>query len=258
MIWSEFRRHVTDAAIAFTSRVTISIWLIGCLVAVVAGPFGTFQTMDFGLRLAYWGTVITSGLVLGALANAVFLTICRGWHPLWIDLKTSVLITTLLAPLIFVLRAGLDPILTCADLSLGSIWINTGLFVLPIFFLRRQLIGTDKPPDPPRPRLMRRLPGPLQEAGVLRLSARDHTVEVATDHGTSTLRLRLKDAIDEMEPVEGLCTHRSHWVARAAVTGHIAEGGKLYLTLANGDRVPVSRKYRPRLEELGLVPGQDG
>jgi len=258
LIWSEFRRHVSETAAVFHSRVALSVWLAACLVAVVAGPFGTFQTMGFGLRLAYWGTVITSGLVLGALVYAVFLTLCRGWHPLWIDLKAALSLTTLLAPLILVLRAGLDPVLACDDLALGSIWINTGLFVAPVFFLRRQLVGINGPPDPPLPRLTRRLPGHLQEAGVLRLSARDHMVDVVTDRGSTTLRLRLSDAIDEMEPVEGACTHRSHWVAQAEITGHISEGGKLFVTLSNGDRVPVSRKYRPRLEELGLVPGQDG
>jgi hypothetical protein len=258
LIWSEFRQNMALTATALLSRITLSIWLTGCLVAVVAGPFGTFQTMGFTLRLVYWGTVITSGLALGAMVNALFMTMCRGWHPLWIDLKASLLITTLLAPLIFVLRAGLDPMLTRTDLSPGSIWVNTLLFVAPIFFLRRQIAGMQDTPEPARPRLLRRLPEPLQEATVLRLSGRDHSVEVATDRGTATLRLRLSDAIDEMEPVEGLCTHRSHWVTRAAVTGHMAEGGKLFIALANGDRVPVSRGYRPRLEEVGLVPGQDG
>jgi DNA-binding LytR/AlgR family response regulator len=47
-------------------------------------------------------------------------------------------------------------------------------------------------------------------------------------------------------------------VARAAIIGHVAEGGKLHVTLVNGDRVPVSRKYRPELEALGLVPAQNG
>jgi hypothetical protein len=249
---------MAETAAAFTSRTTLSIWLTACLVAVVAGPFGTFQTMGFGVRIVYWGAVITCGLAIGAVVHGVFVTVCRGWRPLWIDLKASVLITTLLAPLIFVLRAGLDPMLTRADLSLGAVWINTALFVAPIFFLRRQLTGVARVPEPPRPRLMRRLPGPLQQATVLRLAGRDHTVEVVTDHGPVTLRLRLKDAIDEMEPVAGLCTHRSHWVARAAIIGHVAEGGKLHVTLVNGDRVPVSRKYRPELEALGLVPAQNG
>ena len=248
---------MAETAAALSSRLTISIWLIGCLVAVVAGPFGTFQTMGAGLRLAYWGTVITSGLAIGTVVNALFLTICRGWHPLWIDVKASLLITTLLAPLIFVLRAGLDPMLTRGDLALGSIWINTALFVAPIFFLRRQLTGAARTPEPDCPRLMRRLPEPMQGATLLRLAGRDHTVEVTTDQGIETLRLRLSDAIDETEPVEGVSTHRSHWVACAAITGHVCDGGKLYVKLTNGELVPVSRTYRPRLEALGLVPGPE-
>lgn len=248
---------MAETAAALSSRLTMSIWLIGCLVAAVAGPFGTYQTMGPGLRAVYWGAVITAGVALGAVANALFLTLCRAWHPLWIDVKASALITTLLAPLIFVLRAGLDPMLSRADLALGSIWINTALFVAPIFFLRRQLTGIVRTPAPPPPRLLRRLPEPMQGATLLRLSGRNHTVEVVTDRGTETLRLRLSDAIDETDPALGLCTHRSHWVARAAITGHVCEGGKLYVMLSNGDRVPVSRTYHPRLEELGLVPGQD-
>jgi len=254
LIRSEFRRHVAKACAAVTSRVAMSLCLTGLLFAVVAGPFGTFQTMGTVLRLVYWGCVIASGVGIGVVIDATLMTFCRDWHPLWIDLTASILITTVLAPLICVLRASLDPVLTQADLALGAVWLHTAAFVAPVFFLRRQLGRAASPSDPPRPRLLRRLPEPLQQARVLRLSGRDHTVEIATDQGNHTLRLRLGDAIEEMEPVEGVCTHRSHWVARAAITGHACEGGKLYLTLSNGDRVPVSRRYRPRLEALGLVP----
>lgn len=257
MIWSEFRRHLAETCTSVTSRVAISLCLTGLLVAVVAGPFGTYQTMGTALRLVYWGAVIASGVGTGAVVNAAFMTVCTAWHPLWIDLKASILITTLLAPLICVLRASLDPVLTQDNLALGAVWLHTAAFVAPIFFLRRQLGRAETAPEPPRPRLLRRLPEPMQQARVLRLSGRDHTVEIVTDQGNETLRLRLGDAIEEMEPVEGICTHRSHWVARAAITGHAYEGGKLYLTLCNDDRVPVSRTYRPRLEALGLVPGSE-
>mgnify|MGYP005848500515 CR=1 FL=1 len=246
---------MAQTATALRSRLMLSVWLIGCVVAVVTGPFGTFQTMGAAVRVVYWGAVITSGLAIGAGANALFLTLCRGWHPIWIDVKASLLITTLLAPLIFVLRAALDPMLTRADLALGSIWINTALLVAPVFVLRRQLTGVGRTPE--RPRLMRRLPERMQGARLLRLSGRNHTVEVTTDRGTTTLRLRLSDAIDEIAPGFGVCTHRSHWVARDAINGHVCAGGKVFVTLTNGDRVPVSRTCRPRLEALGLVPGAE-
>ncbi|MEZ5714276.1 MAG: LytTR family DNA-binding domain-containing protein [Paracoccaceae bacterium] len=68
-----------------------------------------------------------------------------------------------------------------------------------------------------------------------------------------TIRLRFSDAIAEMEPMQGYCTHRSHWVSHAAISGVEREPGKLFLRLVNGDRVPVSRKYRPELEKARIV-----
>lgn len=256
-IWAEFRRHLAATIAAFGSRIVVLLLLMGCLVTIVAGPFGTFGTMDLARRAVHWGAIIACGLGIGALVNAALLTISRGWHPLAIDLVASFGVTTLLAPLILVLRTGLDPSVTRADLTFGTIWLITLVFVAPVFFLRRQLAISRTASEPPRPRLMRRLPGPLADASILRLAGRNHVVEVVTDRGTETLRLRLSDAIDEMAPVEGLCTHRSHWVTRAAIAGHVRQSGKLFVTLENGDHVPVSRTFRPRLEAEGLVPRQD-
>jgi DNA-binding LytR/AlgR family response regulator len=86
------------------------------------------------------------------------------------------------------------------------------------------------------------------------LTAKNHYVEVVTDKGSTTIRMRLADAIDEMEPVEGYCVHRSHWVARSAINAVERENAqKIFVLLSNGDRIPVSRKYRPNLEKTGLV-----
>jgi len=102
------------------------------------------------------------------------------------------------------------------------------------------------------PRLMRRLPANC-DGHVIRLNVTDHQVKVVTTDGEFSVRLRFGDAIDEMDPVDGYCTHRSHWVARGAVSGWERENGKTYLVLVNGDKVPVSRTYRPGLEEAGLL-----
>jgi hypothetical protein len=256
LIWSEFRRHVMQTVAVLTSPTSLSVLLTGWLVAVVAGPFGTFQTMSTPLRLVYWGSVILSGVALGAVCRATLLTFCGHWRPLLLDLQISLATTTLLAPLIYTLRATLDPALTRADLLPGSIWVNTLFFVTPVFLFHRQFgLGTVEAGDtPPPPRLVRRLPEALQGARILRLSGSGHNVEVVTDRGTETLRLRLSDAIDEMEPVEGLCTHRSHWVALAAITASERRQGKMFVRLSNGERVPVTRTYAPKLEAAGLIP----
>lgn len=257
LIWSEFRRHVGNIAASLKAPRTVSIWLCVWLMAVVAGPFGSFQTMTPGLRLIYWGLLIVSGLLLSTLARAAFLTLSTR-PPSWrSDFGTALVTASVLAPLIYVLRAGLDPVLRLSDLSLASIWLNTVAVVFVILLLRRQLgLATDTIAVP-RSRLARRLPDPLRDAALLRLSGRDHSVEVVTERGTETLRLRLSDAIEEAAPVEGICIHRSHWVARGAIASAERAQGKTFVTLRNGERIPVSRSYAPLLEAAGLLPPRE-
>jgi hypothetical protein len=209
--------------------------------------------------------VITLGLVIGLFVRAHMVAWAAALGPARFDLAISFIVSIALAPVIWALRGGLDPVLAHSDLNPWSITFNTFMIVAGIFVLRRltgmeQPAGYGRPPPevPLAPRLMRRLSG---DGGseILRLSGNDHFVDVATTAGQETLRLRLADAIAEMEPVRGICTHRSHWVALAAISGVERENGdKLIVCLRNGDRVPVSRKYRPQLEAAGWIERDPG
>ena len=119
--------------------------------------------------------------------------------------------------------------------------------------MRRRDVAEEEAADLPRlPRLLDRLPEDV--AGeVFRLSGRDHHVEVVTATGTATVRMRFSDAIAEMEPVRGHCAHRSHWVSEAAIRDVERDGAKIFLRLVNDDQVPVSRKYKPHLEDAGIL-----
>ncbi|WP_109313462.1 LytTR family DNA-binding domain-containing protein [Ruegeria sp. AU67] len=108
------------------------------------------------------------------------------------------------------------------------------------------------PPSSPAPRLARRLPASFQ-GQIYRLSSRNHYVDVVTTEGTFAIRLRLSDAVGEMEPLRGHCAHRSHWIVDNAVTGTEKVADRIYLKLVNGDLIPVSRKYKPMLEDDGLI-----
>lgn len=247
------------------STLTLSIWGSVWVIAVVAGPFGTYNTMMWPTRFAYWGLVASIGILIGSVVRAIKKTVCVRPHPAVFDGVVSLLTSMLLAPVIWLLRGWLDPQIERADLSLFSISLNTLLIVASVFVLRRQF-GMELPATyassarvtkAPLTRLHRRL-SDWPDAEVMRLSASDHFVEVATLHGIETVRLRLSDAIAEMEPVKGLCTHRSHWVAISAIERIEREGVRLFVLLRNGDRVPVSRKYRPRLEQAGLIDRADG
>ena len=113
-------------------------------------------------------------------------------------------------------------------------------------------VSADPVPEVKMPRLFKRLP-PGFDGQIHRLTVRDHNVDVVTSDGTFTVRSRFTDAIAEMEPVSGHCSHRSHWVVDASIVDVEKTGGKTFLRLVNGDRVPVSRKYKPMLEKDGLI-----
>lgn len=259
--WPDFRNHLVETFSTLFSSVTLSTVLASIAIAVIAGPFGTFETMSLVTRITYWGIAIFSGLLVAYFCRATMATVCGMRHPILFDLGAGVMASVFLTPLIWGLRAWMDPVLGPEQLHLPSIAFNTLVIAWGIFILRRQ-IGLEKPSgywrretgeDLPKPRLHRRLSA-LDGGEIIHLSANDHFVEVATDRGVETLRLRLGDAVDEMDPIKGLWTHRSHWVALSAVVGVEQVGAnKTFVILRNGDRVPVSRKYRPRLTAAGLL-----
>jgi DNA-binding LytR/AlgR family response regulator len=55
--------------------------------------------------------------------------------------------------------------------------------------------------------------------------------------------MRLADAIAELDGLEGAQTHRSWWVAKAAVADARRADGRGTLVLRNGVEAPVSRSY---------------
>lgn len=105
---------------------------------------------------------------------------------------------------------------------------------------------------PKQPRLFDRLPAGDADS-LIRLSARNHYVDVVTDKGTSSVLMRLSDAIAELAGVDGLRVHRSHWVAARAVKGHERKGDKRLLILADGARIPVSRTLQRDVVARGFL-----
>jgi DNA-binding LytR/AlgR family response regulator len=95
-------------------------------------------------------------------------------------------------------------------------------------------------------RIVKRLPEDF-EGKIVRLSVDGHIVRVVTDAGIFDLRMRFTDAIEEVLELDGVCTHRSHWVVLTEIANVGTVNGRSCLLLSNGDEVPVSRKYQPGL-----------
>ncbi|MFD2174610.1 LytTR family transcriptional regulator DNA-binding domain-containing protein [Rhodobacter lacus] len=103
----------------------------------------------------------------------------------------------------------------------------------------------------PEVRLLTRL-APEVRGRLIRLEVKDHYVRVVTSAGSESLLMRLADAIVETEGVAGLQVHRSHWVARQAISGLQRERGKCTLVLQDGSRIPVARSHLPKVQALDL------
>jgi DNA-binding LytR/AlgR family response regulator len=104
---------------------------------------------------------------------------------------------------------------------------------------------------PPSSRFMERLPHRLRGAAVLAVAAEDHYLRVHTDQGQTMILMRLSDAVSELASIEGARTHRSWWVARAALADVERSDQRVVLVLKTGLRAPVSRSYAPVLRRLG-------
>jgi hypothetical protein len=102
------------------------------------------------------------------------------------------------------------------------------------------------------PRLFARLPGRLGTE-ILCLQMEDHYVRVHTALGQEMILMRMRDAIAELDGLEGLQVHRSWWVARAAVQSWTRDGKTLTLVLRSGQEAPVARDRMADIKAAGWL-----
>jgi DNA-binding LytR/AlgR family response regulator len=99
--------------------------------------------------------------------------------------------------------------------------------------------------------LLERLPDKLRGAELHAIEAEDHYLRLHTDRGSALILMPLSEAVEKLQGMDGMRTHRSWWVARNAVVGAVRGRGRALLTLKNGLRAPVSRTYAPSLRGAG-------
>jgi hypothetical protein len=275
---------------ALTQRGRLSFAVLGILAAVVTGPFETHLTLSLPMQMLYWSVVVPGSICVAALVLETLglrLRAWPGWHQ---TLAEALAMGLVFAPLV---HGWTWLMVTPPDGQLmGFHWflLDVVLISFAIFAGRRIIIdrirmaaferpesgamalpgatgatgaaGAPMPvpvpvPVPVRPRLMRRIaaddPGPI-----LRIEARGHFVHVVTARQSHVLRLRFADAVDQMDGVEGVIAHRSHWVARAAIAGVRRAQGRVALRMTCGADVPVSRKQLPLLEAAGVICAAQG
>ncbi len=239
------------------------ILLRGVVVALIAAflmtATGAFQTGEapFLKRLFYWtAAMITGGLWGHACSIVVGRFVDADERPWLAVICLSIVIT---GPLSVLIWAATGPFfghapypLTALPYLLGPVAVITVVVTaVNVFLGRAQPPQTHAaPPDAPQPpRFLDRLPLKLRGAKIHAVQAEDHYLRIHTDRGSDLVLMRLSDAVEELEGLEGAQTHRSWWVARDAVRGVERGDGRATLTLVGGLSAPVSRRYARALRE---------
>jgi hypothetical protein len=120
------------------------------------------------------------------------------------------------------------------------------------FLVRRPSTQTHAAPaSAAPPKFLARLPEKLRGAELFAVEAEDHYLRLHTSLGQDLILMRLADAIVELEGLEGAQTHRSWWVAKAAVASAERADGRATLTLKDGAEAPVSRGFARELRAAG-------
>lgn len=241
----------------FTDHRTWVGLALAALVLGLAGPFGTFALTPVTLRFAYWAAVAVLTYATGFFFGALLETadpLRRHWLRVPVYGLAVSLPVTLVVVIIQLTTFGIDE----ADVpGVAELWLYCAITSIAIFGAEAVLLGardTAAPPAaaPPPPPLLDRLP-PAQRGRLSHLSMQDHYVDVVTDRGRTLVLLRLADAMRETEGVAGVQIHRSHWVARDAVSRAVRRDGKVLLEMRDGTLLPVSRSFLPAVKAAGLL-----
>ena len=262
-------------------RVCLPVFWFLSTVALLAylGPFGTWASLGVSDRLLFWAIAVGANWLVAHFAFAATIRSFRDrkW-PTWAGLVLAALVTALPGTgsvwLVVAIYLDYQP----SDASgIGELYSQVFVLHLIIGSLVFHLIDRTRrqrdaarelstpqssapgesvdavPRPPPEAALLARLSA-RSRADLLHLRMQDHYVEVNTAAGSELLLLRFRDALREVEDVNGLQVHRSHWVARDAVAGvERRGGGRVVLRLVNGSKVPVSRSFAPVLKSRGWI-----
>ena len=228
---------------------------LGATLGVI-GPFGSYLNASLFERIAYWVVCLWAGWLAFGVAIPLLARQAQA-RGLAIWLWTPPAVAALaLVPAVISRKLALAMWPVVARVSWPE-WYAQGLVIsalitLGVLWTNRSRAPAPAGPDPlsadPRDRLPPRL-----GRTVLCLRMEDHYVRVYTPLGSELVLMSLSQAIAGLKDVEGSQTHRSWWVARAAVLHPVQDGRNLRLKLQGGLEAPVARARVAALKQQGWL-----
>jgi len=241
-------------------------------LAIIVGPFGTYESMYFWQRATFWSMDILGcalivvpivhvfyrsrlvrfipsyprfvlGVALGALPASAYITLLYGTIGAQLEISTPF-------PLLFVQVTISSTLLLLTEFVLwpmvfgrpdASIAGEEDVAEAP----RLETPAAAQPVEPAEGRipLLSRLPEGAQPGPIVSISMQDHYAEVSMTTGRALILIRLSDAIDLLDDYPGVRVHRSHWVALNFLQGIEKQGKGYKALLEDGRELPVSATY---------------
>lgn len=252
---------------------------IGIVLGILA-PLGTGY-MGLAGRILYWVTLALAGYLLYKPIGAVALSLRTLLDlPAWFLWTASVLVASIpMAVLVWVVNAGgRAPTMPSLEIALSHYFavsvvgaVITLMFNLfPATSVQSPVgdgtgnvpvasqaslpaaVGSAATPSSGKPSFLDRLP-PELGSELIALEMEDHYVRAHTALGNELVLLRMRDAVTELDGIDGKQIHRSWWVARGAVADVKREGRNVRLVLDNGLEAPVSRANVTPLKDAGWI-----
>lgn len=230
---------------------------IGGLVLALTGAFGTIET-PLWLRLVYWVPIMLAGAFWGHMSSLLVDRFVSLDERPWLTVLLLALVAT--GPIVlmvwgltgWILAGRPYPLAALPHFIVPVLVVTATLSAINVFLARSRPIQTHAARTDAAPsRFPDRLPPRLRGAAIHAVQAEDHYLRIHTDRGSDLILMRMSDALDELEGLEGSQTHRSWWVSRSAVQSVTRGDGRATLAVEGGLSVPVSRRYARALREAG-------
>ncbi|MEL7113915.1 MAG: LytTR family DNA-binding domain-containing protein [Pseudomonadota bacterium] len=233
-----------------------------CVIVIGLGLIfawlGVYNTgrLPFYQSFVFW----TSTMAVGAGASVFLAPII--WGPRFEHIaaifKIGVAAAIISIPVTFVLMLffTIDPwgptdfLIQYTYVLVISLIVTTAAFVKDTL---EQRATTPAAESNPIATFLERLPVKYRTAELHAISSEDHYLRVHTNLGEELILMRLADAVRELASADGLQVHRSWWVAKSGVTDEKRVDGRSLLVLPSGKEVPVSRSFRPKAKDAGLI-----
>ena len=216
--------------------------LVGFFIMATGHPITLPQFDSFGLRLAFWLIALFFYLAASALYSRLT---CRIWRKLFggpiplilLSLPLVLSCTYLTSALLTVLfEPGKAPFhsmtwqMNVRNILVAHVFETVALlWLLPAQRARQEQTCSQRTVTLAGRRFLL--------SDIARVKAAEHYLEIYGAGGVEVIRERMATCLEQLDPNDGIQTHRSHWVA--ADSAEALKGRTL--RLVDGETVPVAR-----------------